>query len=361
MHYIGIDLAWTYAKESGICIIDDKGMIVYCESKMFSDEMIAAIVEEYAQEGAIVGIDAPLIVNNETGSRFCDGAIMREKIHGKNLSVFTCSKRFMLNHFGVVRGEEVVKAIKNRMPAFSLTGDLTNKKHVIIETFPTGITLGLFPDAFPVKYKIKHKVKFETTKTEMGRILNLLKRLSDFNPPIYNVEDFFNHSSSIQAMSKKGYKDLEDKLDAFLCAYAAYWLANHKGKVFGDDRDGFITIPIIDENGVHDGRSESIKVYNKLIRDKIPQIIEQSGKQAIIEKVSGKEYLDLLNAKLGEELQEYLDSQSVEELADLVEVVYAILDHKEVSRLEFECIRKQKVEKRGAFQDKLLLKEVIDD
>jgi len=145
-----------------------------------------------------------------------------------------------------------------------------------------------------------------------------------------------------------------------ICSYAAYWLANHQGKVFGDDRDGFITIPIIDENEVRDGKSEKVKVYNKLIRDKIPQIIEDSGKKAIIEKVSGPEYLDLLNAKLGEELQEYLDSQRVEELADLVEVVYAILDYKGVSRQEFADVRKQKVEEKCAFRDKLLLKEVSD-
>jgi len=106
-------------------------------------------------------------------------------------------------------------------------------------------------------------------------------------------------------------------------------------------------------------KTMSVKVYNKLIRDKIPQIIEQSGKQAIIQEVSGKEYLELLNAKLGEELQEYLDSQSIEELADLVEVVYAILDDKNVSLQEFELIRKQKVIERGAFKEKLLLKEVI--
>ena len=104
----------------------------------------------------------------------------------------------------------------------------------------------------------------------------------------------------------------------------------------------------------------SVKIYNKLIRDKIPQIIKQSGKQAIIEEVSGEEYLELLNAKLGEELQEYLDSESIEELADLVEVVYAILDYKTVSLQEFELVRKQKVTDRGAFIKRLLLKEVID-
>ncbi len=105
----------------------------------------------------------------------------------------------------------------------------------------------------------------------------------------------------------------------------------------------------------------SVKIYNKLIRDKIPQIIEQSGKQANIEEVSGKEYLQLLNAKLGEELQEYLESESIEELADLVEVVYAILDYKNVSLREFELIRKQKVTDRGAFIKRLLLKEVISN
>lgn len=104
----------------------------------------------------------------------------------------------------------------------------------------------------------------------------------------------------------------------------------------------------------------NVKVYNKLIRDKIPQIIEQSGKQAVIEKVSEKAYLRLLNDKLCEELQEYLDSQSVEELADLVEVVYAILDYRHVSLQDFEAFRQQKSKKNGAFQDRLFLKEVID-
>ena len=107
-------------------------------------------------------------------------------------------------------------------------------------------------------------------------------------------------------------------------------------------------------------KTMNVKIYNKLIRDKIPHIIEQSGKQAILEAVSGEEYLKLLNAKLGEELQEYIDSECVEELADLVEVVYAILEHKDVSLEGFEVIRKRKVEERGAFKKKLLLKEVID-
>ena len=105
----------------------------------------------------------------------------------------------------------------------------------------------------------------------------------------------------------------------------------------------------------------STKFYNKLIRDKIPQIIEATGKSAIVEKVSDDSYETLLNQKLTEELQEYLDSNDIEELADLVEVIYAILDSRNISIQDFESIRLNKVLKRGAFKERLLLKEVVDD
>lgn len=101
--------------------------------------------------------------------------------------------------------------------------------------------------------------------------------------------------------------------------------------------------------------------YNKLIRDKIPQIIEQSGKKAIVEKLTDDQYLAMLNAKLDEELAEYQNGKNIEELADLVEVVYAILDVRGVSLAEFEKIRQEKVDARGAFKDRLFLKEVIED
>lgn len=104
-----------------------------------------------------------------------------------------------------------------------------------------------------------------------------------------------------------------------------------------------------------------VKFYNKLIRDRIPEIIEKSGNKAVVEKVGEEPYINLLNDKLGEELKEYLESQSVEELADLVEVIYAILDYKKVSLNDFEAIRHQKSAERGAFKERLLLKEVIEE
>ena len=104
-----------------------------------------------------------------------------------------------------------------------------------------------------------------------------------------------------------------------------------------------------------------IKKYNKLIRDSIPGIIEKSGKEAIVKKLTDEEYIKALNLKLGEELEEYIESGEVEELADIVEVIYGILDYKGVSIEEFENIRQNKADKRGAFKERLMLLEVRGD
>ena len=100
--------------------------------------------------------------------------------------------------------------------------------------------------------------------------------------------------------------------------------------------------------------------YSKLIRDKIPEIIEKSGKKPITEILDAETYKKYLDIKLGEELQEYLDDDNINELADLVEVIYAILKHKGIELDDFEQIRKKKAEERGAFDKRLLLKEVRD-
>lgn len=98
-----------------------------------------------------------------------------------------------------------------------------------------------------------------------------------------------------------------------------------------------------------------MKEYKKLVRDKIPQIIKSNGEEPITRILDDEEYLKELNIKLTEEVKEYLEDGNVEELADIVEVIYGILDAKKVTLEEFENIRKSKVEKRGAFKEKIFL------
>lgn len=103
-----------------------------------------------------------------------------------------------------------------------------------------------------------------------------------------------------------------------------------------------------------------MKEYNKLIRDKIPEIIEAAGKRCIVEVMNETEYIDALDCKLNEELEEYQTDKSLEELADLLEVMYAVVRARGYTLEELERVRKQKAEKRGGFEKRLRLKGVIE-
>lgn len=100
--------------------------------------------------------------------------------------------------------------------------------------------------------------------------------------------------------------------------------------------------------------------YDKLIRDKIPEIIEQSGKKCIVEVMDNDTYIEYLDQKLNEELAEYHQDKSIEELADLLEVMYAVVVARGYSVEELERKRLDKAEKRGAFEKRLLLKSVSE-
>ena len=58
-----------------------------------------------------------------------------------------------------------------------------------------------------------------------------------------------------------------------------------------------------------------VKTYHKLVRDRIPEIIEADGKTCVCETLSDEAYIRLLDQKLNEELAEYQESKSLEELA----------------------------------------------
>jgi len=103
-----------------------------------------------------------------------------------------------------------------------------------------------------------------------------------------------------------------------------------------------------------------MKYYNKLVRDRIPEIIENKGGKCTTEILSDADYLNMLDSKLDEEAAEYHKDQNLEELADLLEVIYAIAIARGYTISDLEHARMGKVSKRGAFEKKILLKEVWD-
>ncbi len=98
-----------------------------------------------------------------------------------------------------------------------------------------------------------------------------------------------------------------------------------------------------------------VKTYNKLVRDRIPEIIEAKGDKCKIEILSDEDYLKMLDAKLDEELSEYHKDQNIEELADLLEVIHAAAVARGYTLGQLEAVRAKKAKERGGFESKILL------
>lgn len=91
----------------------------------------------------------------------------------------------------------------------------------------------------------------------------------------------------------------------------------------------------------------------KLVRDKIPQIIIEDGRTPIVRTLSDEEYLSELDRKLNEEVAEYQADKSLEEMADVLEVLFAICEARGHSVDELMEVSDKKREKRGGFRDKV--------
>jgi len=125
-------------------------------------------------------------------------------------------------------------------------------------------------------------------------------------------------------------------------------LSVSKGRFWGKidkERDGFV---------MKAGRSMK---HNKLVRDKIPGLIISRGDKPITQILGADAYRQELRRKLHEEDGEFFASGKLEELADILEVVYALAVAEGVSQFQLEEIRKRKRRERGGFDQRIFLVE----
>lgn len=101
-----------------------------------------------------------------------------------------------------------------------------------------------------------------------------------------------------------------------------------------------------------------MKVYNKLVRDKIPDIIKADGKSCKTRILSDEEYITALEVKLNEEVTEYQADKNLEEIADILEVLRSICLARGYTLEELEALRAKKADKRGGFEEKIFLEYV---
>ena len=105
------------------------------------------------------------------------------------------------------------------------------------------------------------------------------------------------------------------------------------------------------------------RIYNKLVRDKIPNIIKSKGETPVTRILSEDEYKNELEKKLYEEYKEVLEasgSDRIEELADMLEIISALAKIESKTLDDIILVAEQKNKKRGAFNEKIFLEKVIE-
>ena len=97
--------------------------------------------------------------------------------------------------------------------------------------------------------------------------------------------------------------------------------------------------------------------YNKLVRDKIPEYIRKKGGNPVTHIADEAEYWQKLKGKLIEEIEEFRKDENIEELADILEVLDAIAEHKGFDIKEIQSVKEKKAIEKGKFKNKIILDE----
>lgn len=97
--------------------------------------------------------------------------------------------------------------------------------------------------------------------------------------------------------------------------------------------------------------------YNKLVRDKIPEYIKSKGGVPITHIADDEEYWHKLKEKLIEEVKEFTEAESLEEMADVWEIIEAVMDYKKFDKNGLQKIKNKKAKERGKFKNKIILEE----
>lgn len=103
------------------------------------------------------------------------------------------------------------------------------------------------------------------------------------------------------------------------------------------------------------------KIYNKLVRDKILDVIDESGKESSFHLANDKEYQEELIKKVNEELEEFKENPCEEEMADIFEVLEALMKFHNLDEDRLLEIKAEKVKKKGAFEKRIVLERVWEE
>lgn len=248
LHYmicIGLDLAWHSRNRTGAAILHDNRLVAYT-GVLGSNAAIFAFVAPYLQgdSPAVIAVDAPLRVPNETGRRACDQALSAEwrRFEAGALP----GNRRLLTFDGEVRGESIV-AHFTQVHGFVESAPIPQCGHgrYICEIFPHPAHVHFFNLPKTLKYKARGKRTHDQRLAEFIRYQQLLTTLQHATPPLLGAADLL--ATDLTKLRGQALKAHEDTLDAVTCAYTASYLWHHGPaftRVYGSVAEGHILTPL---------------------------------------------------------------------------------------------------------------------
>lgn len=245
MRFCGLDLAWSARNTSGGVILELAGdvarPVVWRDDLGLDQEILGFLLEGVGSGPALVAIDAPLVVRNETGTRPCDLALSHA--YRKAEAGALPANRRRLGP--VVRGEELVKTLTGEGFVFSPAVQRRKPVRQVIEVYPHPAAVELFGLKKTLKYKAKGGRSLEARRRELLRYRDLLASLREREPPL--KAEALLCQLEIPRLRGAELKRTEDLLDALFCAYIAlhiWWHGPEGYRTFGSENSGFVLVPI---------------------------------------------------------------------------------------------------------------------
>ncbi len=240
MHFVGIDLAWSYRNPSAVVVLEGEKAVAWDDEIGSDEEIIAFLREVLGEKPALVAVDAPLVVPNEKGLRPCDRKLA-EAFRRYEAAPHPANR---LRFGGKVRGEELTRKLEEEGFIHSPIIEPLRETRQLIEVYPHPAAVTLFGLEKTLKYKARPGRSLDFRKAELKRYLALLKGLEKASPALYAPAILDQDISPLNGQKLKAFEDL---VDALFCAYIALYCwtwGPQKYKVFGDKEEGYIIVPI---------------------------------------------------------------------------------------------------------------------
>jgi predicted RNase H-like nuclease/ppGpp synthetase/RelA/SpoT-type nucleotidyltranferase len=244
VNFVGIDLAWGERAASGLAVLDEGGTLVHL-SRATTDAHIAEALGAFVSGDCLVGIDAPLVVNNATGNRPCEAALNHD------------FARFDAGTHPTNTGKpEFSSGPRGARVATRLGLDIDPQKPVsrrAIEVYPHAALVALFRLGRTLKYKQRTNRPFPLLHAEMLRLISLIEGLEHARLPLQvtGSEAWSAVAAGVTGATRKGeLRRAEDQLDAVVCAYVAMIAAKRPEliTVYGEPETGRIVTPTLPED-----------------------------------------------------------------------------------------------------------------